>query len=511
MATISSRGIFFPERLPKKDRDEIHRFAADHGIGARYIEGLRTFRKRLFKYAYRKGYRLPVVSWNLPAHLARLAADWVPAADGGWDLIVWDQPNRQKKGRPRRSLRNGMIEDPWRPRIHMIPIEGGRAAAWFAGRLKPDRSDRIPDGKRRPRPKWNYRGRFVDLSGLCYGLAGSEFDGLSAAGAAFGIDAELPVSDGSLRMELDRVWATCRAEKDLYRAALREHDELGLPFHPHRIFSPSSYASASRLDAGYRPLLERMPDFPRDVLSGFMGATFGGENLVGAIAPRDVPVPAVTLDMTGQYAVSHALSGSAELEAAKEIVVVPEDPTELVEFVERVASRVEGWLDGESDACPISPAEFRRLARTLVHVRPEKDVLAHRRRSKLGRSWRMHVAPLTSEDPVPVLLSACLRARLESGRCPTILQGVCLVPKGRIKALRKVTLPDGTVARPGESLPLAWATCRLRLGHGDETAHFESPRVACSHPDLGPVSIGSPTLARHSASNSAGETSPISP
>ncbi len=40
---------------------------------------------------------------------------------------------------------------------------------------------------------------------------------------------------------------------------------------------------------------------------------------------------------------------------------------------------------------------------------------------------------------------------------------------------------------------------------------IESPRVACSHPDLGPVSIGSPTLARHSASNSAGETSPISP
>jgi hypothetical protein len=65
-----------------------------------------------------------------------------------------------------------------------------------------------------------------------------------------------------------------------------------------------------------------------------------------------------------------------------------------------------------------------------------------------------------------------------------------------------VTMPTGT----GKTGVIAATVTLLPSMAG----HRETPRVSCSAPYLGPVRVGSSFLVRHSASHSAGGTSPIS-
>jgi hypothetical protein len=121
---------------------------------------------------------------------------------------------------------------------------------------------------------------------------------------------------------------------------------------------------------------------------------------------------------------------------------------------------------------------MERLAFTLVEVIPDGDVLPQRRRNEAGTAWRMQVGPLTHTEPVPFVLFDVLRARCVTGRVPEIRSGHRLVPVGRIKGLRPVTLPDGTVVPPGEDLALALGMSRLRLAAGHDLDEAERARLA---------------------------------
>src|SRR5437016_1158398 len=103
----------------------------------------------------------------------------VDASGPAAEETVTERPKRKRKPLPR--LRNGQKENLDRPRIHLQELGGGRARISFLGRLKPDLSDRIPDGGTEPVKGYRFRGYFVDLAGAGYGLSGTEYDSLANA------------------------------------------------------------------------------------------------------------------------------------------------------------------------------------------------------------------------------------------------------------------------------------------------------------------------------------------
>jgi hypothetical protein len=97
----------------------------------------------------------------------------------------------------------------------------------------------------------------------------------------------------------------------------------GVPIHLHRVYSPASYAGAMLVAAGIVPPLYRWPRFPRSVLASWMGALHGGENLVGLLAPPDVPLPVTIVDFTGGYIAAEASIGAWRFFVADRVRVLP--------------------------------------------------------------------------------------------------------------------------------------------------------------------------------------------
>jgi hypothetical protein len=199
-----------------------------------------------------------------------------------------------------------------------------------------------------------------------------------------------------------------------------------------------------------------------------MGALHGGENLIGLLAPPDVPLPVTIVDFTGGYIAAEASIGAWRFFVADRVRVLPVDPETTERFLMALVGRVERWLEAPTERPPLSREEMERLAWTLVDVMPAADVLPHRRRNSGGTAWRQQVGPLTHTDAVPFVLFDAFRAALEDGAIPKVVSGHRLVPVGTAKGVEPIELPSGTVVAAGEDLPLALATFRLRLATDDQ-------------------------------------------
>lgn len=478
---VMFRGVFYPDRLPARDIHQICAAAAGV-IPPRYLEPWGAFLKRLFRWTYRPGHRVPLVAWRLPEHLGLLAADWLAAPDGGTDLIVWTQPDRRRKARERRRRkrqRNGEIENPRRPRIHLDEIGGGRARVRFTDRWGPDDRDRVPEGETEPQDRYQFRGRFIDLASLSYGVCGTEYDSAQHAAEAF--DIPFTARAGGTAAEIPALMARAFRQLDvqgrLYSELLIEHEARGVPIAPHRVHSPAAYGWGMERAMGIEPPLVRWPDFPRRVLTAWMGAFHGGENRIGLLAPSSVPLPVTTGDFAGGYVAVAAMIGARRFHVARHVAIRNIDPEATKRYIERLMVRVRRWVERPSDRPPLPRRDMERLAFTLVEVIPNADMFPHKRRNEAGTAWRMQVGPLTHAEPVPFVLFDVLRSACETGKVPEIRSGHRLVPIGLTEGLRSVALPDGTVVPPGEDLALALGAFRLRLAARHDLGDAERERL----------------------------------
>jgi hypothetical protein len=458
--TRPALGVAWREGIPARDVAGIQASAESQGLLRARVGPLKEFLKRAYRWLYRRGYRIPLVGWVLPRDLGRMASDWTRAEDDGYSLVLWTQPDKQRRGakRRRRRVGVGMIENPNRPRVTLVGIGGGRALMRFAARLRADRNDRIPDGSIMPKKGWSYPGRFVDLAAFTSGPDGIESDSLEEAARSYGVPVEEPVLSGDpLTDELQTAAARLRTICRLYAATVAEHDRhVGIDLQPHQVLGPPSYARAYLEAAGLVPLLRRFADLPRVVLAKSFAAYHGGEHRIGFRVPFGVAVPVVPLDFSGQFPVVAVLGGVWEIFTAKTLEVAERTPEELVRFVADLAVRVRAWIEGEGAGAPITAEEWRVLIRTFVDVLPAGAVLPRKLRRPLGKTWQMRVGPLASLEPIPFCLSDVLRATLETAdlTVPEIVSGFTLVPHGRVR-MRSVTLPDETKVGPAEDLILA--------------------------------------------------------
>jgi len=436
-AAGSETWVFYADDCTVEEIDDCSMWAEAHSFGeplsrTAFVEDV----------LYRVGFKQRCVlgGWAPQTDWGRLGVDWGDARGffrGGYSII----PHTTTEGEAiekHKVLRNGEIEDRFRPRYAIRSIDAVRA---LMGSIAPDHAD--------PPDRGGVRG-FFSVRALVEAQAGKPLK-FAEACDLYGVDLpeDAPGFDGLLS-ELDAVEA-------LYVEAMRLHRKLSPHRPPTAAISSGSYAQALfEQHIGLEPPLGRQPRFRREVLSGFMAAFFAGDVGLGARGPE---VPVRFLDMAGAYAMAAIHSGVYELLAARRVHTYSRDPTHVTAYLARVARKLRRWLDGKGPF-PLTPRDWRRLARTLVWVKPNGDILPHR--IQIGESWRMTVAPLTSDEPLPFVLADVLASLLRTGQIPTITRALRIAPWGT-QPQQPATLPTGTAIEPGDDPFEVMANERARL------------------------------------------------
>lgn len=224
-----------------------------------------------------------------------------------------------------------------------------------------------------------FPGEFLDLRTLSFAHT-DESHSLASACAAFG------VKHGKLRAErygtIDEAfvgYARCDvlATSELFVAAVTEYLRHPIDLPPTKAFSPAAIGKAYLRAMGVAPLLERQPDFPKDVLAIAMQAYVGGR-LECRI--RNEAVPVRYCDFRSMYPTICALMGVWRLLTAERIEV--RDATTMVR--RRLAS-----ADAER---VFEPSLWRRLV-GFAEIETENDVLPIRAQNGLRPGWSIGVNP----------------------------------------------------------------------------------------------------------------------
>jgi hypothetical protein len=417
------------DALPEEDRATLERYARERLEDADppHRSRLRVLARRAYlddifwRVAY-KGRGL-VVGFNLPFDLARLAADWGEARGtsyaGGFSLVL----STYEKG--------GVThEDRYRPRVAIKALDSKRALMGITRAREPDALDRIPEGGEggRPDPAYTFRGHFLDLRTLAFALT-NRGHSLRSACKAFGVAEDDAKGHAA---EYGRVTSEhiaynrrdVRVTQALYGKLREEYERHPIAVPMTQAYSPASIGKGYMEAMGIRPILERQPDFPKEVLGYAMAAYYGGR---AECRIRGVPVPVVYLDFLSMYPTVCSLMGIWQLLTCERIEVenATEDVRQLLAGV-----TVERCLD---------PAAWRGFV-GLVQLAPDGDILPVRAHYGGAAAWQIGVNPLTSAEPLWYTVPDAVACTLLTGKPPQVLRALRLVPRGRAKGLRPVSL-----------------------------------------------------------------------
>jgi hypothetical protein len=428
-----SEGLFYADDLPAPDRALLADYVRTHPAATEEPEPLalltyRQFLKDVFWLVAYKGRGL-VVGFNLPFDLARLGIGWGEARGGfyagGFSLPL---ASYVKDGRTQ--------ENRYRPRLAVKSLDSKRALLGFTRAREPDAVDQIPEGAAdgAPDPRYTFRGYFLDLRTLAFALT-NQSHSLASACAAFGVahGKQVATQHGIItaeyvdynRRDVLATWELCEQLTTEY-----ERHPIALPLW--QAYSPASIGKAYLEAMGIRPVLERQPDFPRDVLGHAMAAYYGGR---AECRNRGVPVPVVYLDFLSMYPTVCSLMGLWQHLTAERIAV--EDATE---DVRALLARV--TLEQVFD-----PTLWRELV-GLVQLVPDGDILPTRAAYGGPSAWQIGVNPYTSDTPQWYTIADAVAATLLTGKPPTVLQAVRFVPVGTATGLRPVGLRDAIRVDP---------------------------------------------------------------
>jgi hypothetical protein len=399
--------------------------------------------------------RAALVAWDIGVAVGRLASDWGRSTKGrmagGLSLILSTVDGEETDRHPK--LRNGEIDNVFHPRIRIRSLSGTRGLTSYTRPRNIDSRDR--KGSR----------LITSLRPLAESLSGIDVESPAHAAELWELDSPSPLEDAT---DLGQAFAELTLLRNVARTLFEEHRSIH-PSPPSTTTSPGTYAAGLYHRMGLNSPLLQHPNFPKPVLAAAMGAYYAGDVFTRA---RSRQLPIVKLDLGGAHPVAWHKSGSWDMYSAKEIQVRERDPDDLTKYLEKTARRVRRWWKGQT-CKPLSDADFRRLARTIVWVVPDGDWLPHRARTGVkNQGTQMVVGPLTSARPLPFFLADVLVSVLRTGRVPRIVRAIRLVPRGRQK-LRPVELPTGRVIDPNEEDPVfALAVERIRVA-GDTSRSFQ--------------------------------------
>jgi DNA polymerase III epsilon subunit-like protein len=447
--TLIDEGLFLAEDLPAAAEATIRAYVADR-------PGLRILTRRAFlnevfwKVAYKA--RGLVVGFNLPFDISRLAVGVGtargPVVGGGFSFVLWEY---EQDGVWR--------ENRYRPRITVKSIDSKRSLIQFTKRRNPDQDDLIPEGGTNgtPDPAYIFRGHFLDLRALAFAHTNASHS-LASACETFGVEhGKFTIAQhGVISSEyLDYARRDVLATYELMTKLLEEHQHHPIALAPTKALSPASIGKAYLRAMGVVPPLERWPDFPPEVLGYAMTAYYGGR---AETHIRRTPVPVVYLDFLSMYPTVNTLMGLWDYLTAERIEI--EDATQAVRDLLATVTL---------DVC-FDPAFWRQLP-VLVQIQPDHDIVPVRARYDGSASWQIGLNVLHSGEPRWYTLADCIASTLLTGKPPTVLQALRLLPKGRQAGLRPVRL-RGEISIDPEKDDLFQQVIELRKNlPGDLAAH----------------------------------------
>ncbi|MGH2905103.1 MAG: hypothetical protein ACRDK7_16195 [Solirubrobacteraceae bacterium] len=356
-----------------------------------------------------------VVCFNMGFDLSRLAHGWSRTksqVDGKVSLIMGAYTDESGQ----------VVEDHYRSRILVEPIDGHRNMFSFESRRSPDPDDLDEQGR-----QWR-RGRFTDLSVLDEALCGRRHT-LGRACEDAGLPESLQKRDTDGHGVIDREYVLDYARHDaritqaLYDHHRRALERYGLDLKPWRVFSPATIAKAAFRRMGLRPLLELDPIFDREVLAACQSAYFGGRSEASLMGS----VPVAYYDFLSCYQTVGLLLDWWRFLTAERIV--PEDVTDDVRrFLEDVTlddlEDKRAWSDGFMGALVVAHiGEIDPEHPPVVPVR--SDFTEQAGYASIG------IQELISPHPGYYALSDLVGSKIRTGQAPRIDHAIGFRPVGR--------------------------------------------------------------------------------
>jgi hypothetical protein len=415
--TTVAEGLIYADDLPETDPDgyaTLVDYARTHeaDVDLFYLRAYPDWRLRLYsrsefveKWIYSVAYRdhwgkrdgrepATLVMFNAPFDLSRLAGYASEARDGshaarfagGFSLALWTDEN----GNPRE----------WRPRVRVKSIDSKRSLKGFSA---------IEHRQR-------FRGHFLDLRTLVFSLTGKSHS-LASACEAFGVEHGKNKAEehGRITPEyIDYCRRDVQATTELYEKTRNEYAHHPIELQETKAYSPASISKAYLRTMGITPVLDRMPDFPADVLGSAMSAFYGGraETFI-----RHTRMPVMVCDFTSMYPTVDALMNLWEFLTHDRI-----DTVDATDDVQRLLNTITLDQSFDSDTWP----EFVGIAQVI----PDGDILPVRARYSHDLNWNIGVNPLYSKQPLWYTIPDLIASTLLTGRPPRIVRALRFVPSG---------------------------------------------------------------------------------
>jgi hypothetical protein len=421
-------GLFHPDDLPAEELHILEEYVAAHKsdtVDSRKLLLLTRseFLKKFYSFAYKS--RVPVIGFNLPFDLSRLACGFTFARGkntGGFSFAIWPDKSGKK------------LSHPYRPPLAINYIDSKRAFMGFLSRRSPDSDDLIPEGSKdgKPDPDYIFPGIFIDLRTLGYALT-AKAGSLESMCREFGIPyRKLPIERHGLVSEsyIDYNRNDVRITAELAKAMLEEYKRHQLDRLPSKVYSIATIGKAYLRKMGIRPVLDRQPDFPRKILGYAQSAFYGGR---ASAHIRKVPVPVVFLDFLSMYTTVNSLMGLWDFVKAREIKVVEHCQQEIEDFLRQLTP--DKFFDQET---------WKRMT-AFVRIIPNGDILPLRSQYGSGESWNIGINygygdANKPDDALWYSLPDVAFSVLKTRKIPKIVDAFRIEPVGVQEGLTKVKL-----------------------------------------------------------------------
>lgn len=327
-----------------------------------------------------------IVCYNSPFDLSRLALEYRPskAKNSGWSMVLWKDGDKPDEHKPRLKI------EPKDSRSAFFNLAGGEVGSRVV-----------------------YRGRFLDLSVLCWALRNKHFT-LEQALKSFGLKGKMRHEPTGRVTEKELRYGRRDVERTvaLMNAMKHEYDGFDIDLPPE---SAMSAASITKAFLGKMKVVEpaKKFDLSGEMLGRCMQGYYGGRSEVRI---RHQEVPVVVCDTTSEYPSVAGLLKLWPMLIAAEV--------EVEEYSEQARKMVARANLGNV----LNPAEWEKFA-FFALVKPSGDVLPVRAQYNEDGSTNIGLNPLTSKDPIWYAGPDLVASRLLSRRTPRIIKAFRIVPR----------------------------------------------------------------------------------
>jgi hypothetical protein len=392
-------GIAYADQLDERSVELIHSFAkgkraeVEHGCPEDIrVESRTEFVDGEFWEALRAG--ACIVCYNAPFDLSRLALEYREAQikNSGWSMVMW-----KYQGKP----------DKLKPKLRIKPKDSRSAFISLAGG---DPNNRVI-----------YRGRFLDLSVLCWALRNRHLT-LETALDSFGLKGKMQHKPTGRVTKKELAYGRRDVERTgaLLNAMKHEYDGFSLDLAPERAMSVASITKAF-LNKMNIEEPSRKFELPDDILGKCMQAYYGGRS---EIRIRHQEVPVVVCDTTSEYPTVAGLLGLWSL-----LIAANAEVETCVDHARNVLSQIniEAILD---------PFTWQKLA-FFALIKPTADLLPIRALYSDTGNTNIGVNPFTSDKPIWYAGPDLAASTLLSGRTPEIIDAFRIIPRGIQNGLKR--------------------------------------------------------------------------